>query len=42
MAEQMITLENSFIKSSINKSYERVLVDTIEAQNSSSGGYHHQ
>ena len=30
-AEQMITLENSFIKNSINKSYERVLVDTIEA-----------
>jgi hypothetical protein len=29
--DQMITLDNSFIKSSIHKSYERVLADTIEA-----------
>jgi hypothetical protein len=42
MAEHMNTLEKSFIKNSINKSYERVLADTIEAQNSSSGGFHHQ
>lgn len=40
--DQLITLENSFIKNTINKSYERVIADTIEAQNSSSGGYHHQ
>jgi hypothetical protein len=31
MQLNMGTLENSFIKNTVNKSYERIMADTIEA-----------
>ena len=38
-AEQTLSIDNSFVKSSMNKSYERLLAETLEAQNTMLSGY---
>ena len=43
-ADQTITLEHSYMQDTMNKSYEKLLADTLEAQNTSgyqaSNNYH--